>query len=55
MNKYVIPVVISYVGKKKDWVFDNQQITKNEKELSIESIEETLKILENSTMLKSHL
>ena len=42
MNKYVIPVIIPYIGNKKDWIFDNQQITKNEKELTIESIEEII-------------
>ena len=43
MNKYVIPVIIPHVVTKKDWIFDNQQINKNNSELTTEAIEETIK------------
>ena len=43
MNKYVIPIIIPYVGEKRDWIFDNQQINKNNNELTIDVIEEIIK------------
>ena len=27
MKKYVIPVIVPYTEKKKDWIFDNQKIS----------------------------
>ena len=43
MKKYVIPVIIPYSQDKKDWIFDNQKIIReNQKKLTKESLVETI-------------
>ena len=43
MKKYVIPINVPYVKGNKDWIFDNQKITKKEEEkLNKEKVEEII-------------
>ena len=43
MKKYVIPVIVPYAEKKKDWIFDNQKIEKDTQSLTKELLEENIK------------
>ena len=43
MKKYVIPVIVPYAEKKRDWIFDNQKIEKDTQSLTKELLEENIK------------
>ena len=43
MKKYVIPVILPYDKQKKDWIFDNQKIEKENQKLSKELLEDIIK------------
>ena len=47
MKKYVIPVIVPYAEKKKDWIFDNQKIEKDTQKLNKDSLEELIKKHQN--------
>ena len=43
MKKYIIPVIIPDSRQKKDWIFDNQSITKaNEERIDKRKLEEII-------------
>lgn len=38
MKKFIIPIYVQYTSNKKDWIFDNQKIANDKKELTKEKL-----------------
>ena len=42
MKKFIIPIYVPYTSSKKDWIFDNQKIANEKKELTKEKLKDII-------------